>query len=272
MDAYIGTSGYSYPEWKGSFYPAKMAAKAMLSHYATRLASVEINNTFYRMPRPSLLQSWAQQVGSDFRFAVKASRRITHFKKLRQTQELVDYLAQGLGSLGHALGPVLFQLPPTLRCDLELLRDFLASLPGHIVPQVPDPEVTIPAGGSGVDDSGAHVPGRSTVPFLSAFEFRHPSWFDDAVFSALEDAGVALVGGDLDEPEKSPPFVATAPFLYLRLRRSDYQERELDTWAERIQSSGAQQVFGYFKHEVLGPGLAGKLASRLAGSPSRSPR
>jgi uncharacterized protein YecE (DUF72 family) len=226
--AYVGTSGFSYKEWKGSFYPEKLPNASMLGYYAERLGTVEINNTFYRLPRASVLAGWAGTVPDDFRFAVKASRRITHFQKLADAGELLGYLFEVLKALGSKLGPVLFQLPPTFRADAPLLQAFLAQLPAGT---------------------------------RAAFEFRHPSWFDDAIYGVLEAHGAALVGGDLDESERSPPLVRTSGFTYLRLRRESesYSARELEEWAERISGLGVAEAFVYFKHEVLGPELAKQL-------------
>ena len=235
MKAYLGTSGFSYAEWKGSFYPQKLKNTEMLSYYATQLPSVELNNTFYRLPRASVLEGWRAQVNDDFRFAVKASRRITHFKKLAGAEELLDYLFSGLAALGNRLGPVLFQLPPTMKADPVLLEAFLSSLPRKIL----------------------------DVPVLPALEFRHPSWFSSEIYSVLEENGAALVGGDLDEHEKNPPLVRTADFSYLRLRKTVYSEAELNSWAEKIRALNLSQLFAYFKHEDIGPQLAEQLQNRL---------
>ncbi len=231
MHAHIGTSGFSYAEWKGSFYPARLKNADMLDYYAGQLPSVEVNNTFYRLPRKSMLEGWRDKVPDDFRFAVKASRRITHFQKLRETDELVGYLFGVLEALGGKLGPILFQLPPTFRADVPLLENFLSSLP------------------------------RGT---RAAFEFRHPSWFEDQVFGVLERTGAALCGGDLDEVDRSPPLVKTADWIYLRLRRTEYAPADLDAWAERLGQLGVSEIYGYFKHEEQGPHLARGLIDRLA--------
>jgi uncharacterized protein YecE (DUF72 family) len=233
VQAYVGTSGFSYPEWKGNFYPEKLPNTAMLGYYAEQLGTVEINNTFYRLPRASVLAGWATKVPEQFRFAVKASRRITHFQKLADAGELLGYLFEVLGALGPKLGPVLFQLPPTFRADTALLTAFLEQLPPGV---------------------------------RAAFEFRHPSWFDDATYEALSARGAALVGGDLDEAERSPPLVRTADFTYLRLRRESesYTSAELEEWAGRLRGLGVSEAFVYFKHEVLGPSLAKQLMALLS--------
>jgi uncharacterized protein YecE (DUF72 family) len=202
----------------------------MLGYYAEQLGTVEINNTFYRLPRASVLAGWATKVPEQFRFAVKASRRITHFQKLADAGELLGYLFEVLGALGPKLGPVLFQLPPTFRADTALLTAFLEQLPPGV---------------------------------RAAFEFRHPSWFDDETYRALEAGGAALVGGDVDEDGKSLPLVRTADFVYLRLRRTSYEPGDLEDWARRVRELGAQDVFAYFKHEQLGPELAVRLQGLL---------
>jgi uncharacterized protein YecE (DUF72 family) len=190
LSAYSGTSGFSYAEWKGSFYPEKLPNKDMLSFYATQLPSVEINNTFYRLPRKNILEGWAGQTPSGFQFTIKASRRITHFKKLKDAADLLTYLLEALVALGERRGPVLFQLPPTMKADVPLLEEFLATA-AEIHKQKTDGE----------------------TPLLMCFEFRHPSWFEDVVYAALEKGSAALVAGDLDESEKDPPLVKTAPPL-----------------------------------------------------------
>ncbi len=240
MQAFSGTSGFSYAEWKGSFYPEKLPSKDMLSFYAKELPSVEINNTFYRLPRKNVLEGWANQTPDGFRFTIKASRRITHFKKLADAADLLGYLLGGLTALGTRRGPVLFQLPPTMKADVALLREFLTT-----------------AAEIHEDKS------EGSAPLLPCFEFRHPSWFDDAVFAALEDGGAALVSGDLDESDKDPPLVKTASHCYLRLRKTDYAPSEIETWAERIRTLGVDAAYAYFKHEVLGPELAKRLQTLL---------
>lgn len=243
LEARCGTSGFSYAEWKGSFYPPKLPNKDMLRFYAEKLPSVEINNTFYRLPRKDVLEGWASQTPSGFQFTIKASRRITHFKKLKDAKELLEYLLRGLAGLGDKKGPVLFQLPPTMKVDVPLLEEFLATaeeIHGQLFPS-----------------------GSALIP---CFEFRHPSWFADPVFAALEKGGAALVSGDLDEGEKDPPLVKTATHCYLRLRKTEYLPGEVEAWSERICDLGVDIVYAYFKHEELGPELAQKLQSLLGGS------
>ena len=229
-----GTSGYSYDEWKGNFYPEKIAAKDMLRFYAERFPTVEINNTFYRMPKSDLLARWAEEVPPGFVFVLKASRRITHEKRLAAgAADAVSYLFETATVLGPRLGPVFFQTPPFFRKDAARLRDFLALLPaGHPV----------------------------------AFEFRHETWFDDEVYAALRGRNAALVSADTDESgEEGAPVVPTADWGYLRLRRADYAEADLTAWADRIRAQPWQRAFVFFKHEEAGtgPALARRLRDRL---------
>ena len=219
MRVRTGTSGFSYKEWKGSFYPEDLADNGMLRYYASRLPAVEINNTFYRMPRATLLEGWAEQVPDGFAFALKASQQITHRKRLKDAAEAVAYFFGVATTLGDRLGPVLFQLPPNLKKDLPRLRDFLALLP----------------------------PASS-----SAFEFRHESWFDDDVFETLSSARAALCWAE-DETLATPPR-STAGWGYLRLRRPDYGEAELAAWAERIRAQSWSEAYVFFKHEEEGTG------------------
>lgn len=232
MQIFTGTSGFSYPEWCGHFYPEALPGAQMLRFYATRLATVEINNTFYRMPNQDTVAAWRDEVPDSFCFAIKASRRITHQKKLMEVHDDVAHLFGVVDVLGQKLGPVLFQTPPFLKKDLAVLRDFLAGLPA----------------------------GRR-----AALEFRHPSWFSDDVYSALSESNVALVGGDLEEAEKSPPLVATADFGYLRLRRMDYDPAGIAEWGARIAAQRWQSAYAYLKHEVLGPLFAEALRANLDG-------
>ncbi len=230
MRVLVGTSGYSYKEWKGSFYPEDLPASEMLRYYAERLPAVEINNTFYRMPSAKLLQGWAEQVPDGFAFALKASQRITHRKRLKEAAEEVSYFFRVSETLGERLGPVLFQLPPNLKKDLPRLTDFLALL--------------APAS-------------------RAAFEFRHTSWFDEEVYAALKSRGAALCIAENED--LSTPLEATADWGYLRLRRQDYGEKELHDWAERIRTRPWSETYVFFKHEeeATGPRLAGQLSEIL---------
>jgi len=232
MEIFTGTSGFSYPEWCGRFYPEALSGAQMLRYYATRLGTVEINNTFYRMPNQDTVATWRDEVPDSFCFAVKASRRITHQKKLVGVHDDVLHLFGVVDVLGQKLGPVLFQTPPFLKKDLAVLRDFLAGLPA----------------------------GRRT-----ALEFRHSSWFSEDVYGVLSENNVALVGGDLEEAEKSPPLIATADFGYLRLRRLDYDPAGIADWGLRIAAQKWQGAYAYLKHEVLGPLFAEQLRATLDG-------
>jgi uncharacterized protein YecE (DUF72 family) len=239
MKLHIGTSGYSYKEWKGTFYPEKLPAAQMLRYYAEQLPAVEINNTFYRLPRASVLQSWAEQVPEDFRFAIKASRRITHFKRLVEAGDETEYLLRTTSTLGERLGVILFQLPPNLRKDLSRLEGFLDLLP----------------------------PGTR-----AAFEFRHPSWLEDDVLQTLRAHDLALCISDTAEEtngEVEPRCLSTAGWGYLRLRRPGYTEADLSAWAKRLRSQDWQESFVFFKHEEAGAGP--KLAARFLRMLSRVP-
>jgi uncharacterized protein YecE (DUF72 family) len=237
MQWYAGTSGYSYKEWKGLFYPADLPNEAMLGFYAERLPTVEINNTFYRMPKRSVVESWANAVPADFRFSIKASQRITHQKRLNDCAELVTMLAQQLEPLGDKLGAVLFQLPPHLKCDNERLDTFLALLP-------------------------------KDMP--CAFEFRNDSWFNEPTYAALNKRGVALClseDGELPLPDRD----TTTDWSYLRLRQPTYTEPELKSWRRRIVATDVRTAFVFFKHEdeAGGPPLAAKFLA-LASTPPRA--
>ena len=230
---FAGASGYSFKEWCGTFYPEKIKAGDMLGFYAERLPTVEINNTFYRMPRETMLEDWAAATPEGFRFAIKASRRITHMSRIKaeSSAEPVEYLYKALRGLGNKRGPVLFQLPPNLKKDLPRLVDFLALLP---------------------ENHGA------------AFEFRNREWFSDDVYAALRSAGAALV---LSEREDNgpPPLVETAPWGYLRLRLENYDDAMLDQWSRTIAATSWRESFVYFMHEPTAPAYAQalmKLASR----------
>jgi uncharacterized protein YecE (DUF72 family) len=234
MHVRAGTSGFSYDEWKGVFYPDDISGGEMLAYYATRLPCVEINNTFYRMPKAEMVSAWGNRVPEAFRFAIKAPRRITHMQKLRGAEDSIEYLLKATSGLGEKLGSVLFQLPPFLKKDLPLLAEFLQKLPKSL---------------------------------RSAFEFRHVSWFADEVFDTLHAHDAALCTGDAEKSERSPPLVATASWGYLRLRADDYTDAALDAWAERIRSQPWSEVYAFLKHEVRGPELASALLGRLGAEP-----
>jgi uncharacterized protein YecE (DUF72 family) len=227
MTLRIGTSGYSYKEWKGGFYPEDLSAAEMLSYYAERLGTVEINNTFYRMPTTKLLAGWASQVPESFRFVLKVSQKVTHYKRLKGVEEEMGYLVETVGVLGDRLGALLVQIPPNFARDDERLAAFLGLLP----------------------------PGMR-----AALEVRHPSWRVPEVFSLLEKHGVALVISQTDE-EPEAAIVRTAPWGYLRLRKTSYEPGELTEWSRRIGGQGWEEAFVFFKHEQIAPDLAGKLSA-----------
>ena len=219
-----GASGYSFKEWKGGFYPADIRPDAMLAWYAERLPTVEINNTFYRMPSAGMLENWARSTPEGFRFAIKASRRITHLARLKPetAADSVQYLYRNLAVLGEKRGPVLFQLPPTLKKDLPRLHAFLGLLPqGH----------------------------------NAAFEFRNASWFADDVYDALRSAGAALCLSERED-EVPPPLVETAPWGYVRLRLESYSDEDLIRWAGRLAQTNWREVYAYFMHEPTAPAYA----------------
>jgi uncharacterized protein YecE (DUF72 family) len=215
VNVIAGTSGYAFKEWKGSFYPEDLKDDAMLGFYAGKFPTVEINNTFYRLPKEHVLLDWASQVPDAFRFAIKASQRITHFARLKpECASALDFLLKNTAALGTKLGPILFQLPPHLKKDIERLRTFLALLPAER---------------------------RFTI------EFRHESWFDDEVYDALRARDVAMCV--IEQPEFSSPVVSTASWGYLRLHRFDYDQPMLETWAKTVRSHEWGDAYVYFKHD-----------------------
>ena len=234
MNLRAGTSGYSYPPWKGKFYPKKLPKEQMLAFYAEHFRAVEINNTFYRLPTESAVRSWAKDVSSDFRFALKAPEQITHRLRLRNADASVTQFLDVAKVLGKRLGPLLFQLPPNLKKDLPRLNAFLKLLPR-----------------------------RRRI----AFEFRHASWFDDEVLGLLRDRRVALCIAD-DDNDLKVPFAATTDWGYLRLRRLDYRDSELAKWVKRVREQDWRDAFVFFKHEdqANGPRLAQRLLELVGAS------
>ncbi|HXM65220.1 MAG TPA: DUF72 domain-containing protein [Candidatus Acidoferrum sp.] len=214
----VGTSGWAYPSWKPDFYPAKLAQKKFLSHYATQLNTVEVNFTFRQLVKDTTIQNWIDQTPATFRFGVKAHQVITHIKRLKGTEDFVPRFLATIEPLATAgkLGPVLFQLPPNLKMNGALLKDFLALLPR-----------SLPA----------------------AFEFRHESWFADSTWEALKSRGIALCVAETEE--RTTPDVATGPFVYYRFRKPSYTDEERRGMVARIREhmSAGRDVFAYFKHE-----------------------
>lgn len=221
MPILIGTSGYNYPEWRGTFYPAKLPAAQMLPYYAERFPTVEINYTFYRMPTEKIVDGWRQATPERFTLTLKAPRRITHDARLRGTADPLRQFLQVAGTLGPKLGALLFQLPPNLKKDAGLLRAFVDAFPPRV---------------------------------RAAFEFRHPSWFDDEVYGILHARRFALCIADSEKI--STPVEATADFGYLRLRDEGYTPDHIARWADVVATRwpAESDVFVYFKHEEEGKG------------------
>src|SRR5437660_7284664 len=224
MNLHVGTSGYSYKEWKGNFYPEDLPAKEMLTYYSRHLPAVEINNTFYRLPQATMIENWREQVPDSFRFTIKVTQRITHIKRLKNCAEETKYLLETAALLNERLGVVLFQLPPNAKKDSERLKEFLALL-----------------------SSGTRA----------AFEFRHESWFDEEIYGLLREKNCALVVSDTDE-KPLDKIISTAGWGYLRLRRTMYQSDDLQEWMDRVSGQSWQDAFVFFKHEDegVGPKLA----------------
>jgi uncharacterized protein YecE (DUF72 family) len=218
---HVGTSGYNYPEWRGTFYPAEFPASKMFGYYAERFHTVEINYTFYRMPTPKTTQAWRDQAPEGFTYALKAPRRITHERRLKECEDSVQFFVEAARVLGPHLAPLLFQLPPNLKCDLTRFETFLQWLPSDL---------------------------------RCAFEFRHDSWLNDDVYALLESRGVAL--GIADFGDKTTPLRPTAPFAYFRLRDEGYGRADLERWASEIldRQDRWKDAFVYFKHEEEGKG------------------
>lgn len=233
MNLWIGTSGFQYPEWRGTFYPEVFPTSKMLPYYAERFSSTEVNYTFRRIPSAKTIDAWSQATPARFKFSLKAPQKVTHFAKLRDCSDTLRYFQQVVSALEAKLGAVLFQLPPGFKKDVAVLAAFLEELP---------------------------------TGMRAAFEFRHESWFDDEVFAALRSRNAALCIAD--SQKLSTPVVATADFGYLRLRREDYVGADIARWAETVQTTAAQwsDAFVYFKHEEsgIGPKFAAEFADRFA--------
>jgi uncharacterized protein YecE (DUF72 family) len=237
MQVFVGTSGFGYKEWKPDFYPEDLKDADFLGYYATKLPVVEINSTFYRFPSKGMLAGWAPQVPEGFLFALKVPGRITHQARLKGASEAIAALFENVMSLGSKLGPVIFGLPPNFPKDMTKLNDAIANIP-----------------------KGVRV----------TFEFRHPSWQDEEVYAALRSKGVALCLAEGDESSASDdlnaPLISTADWGYLRLRKSDYAEAELEAWSKRIAAQNWKEVFVFIKHEAsAAPGLAVKLRKMISG-------
>ena len=226
----MGTSGYNYPEWRGSFYPEKLRAAAMLPFYAERFSTVEINATFYQMPTATTLAGWDRATPSSFVFTLKAPQRITHMRRLHDVDELVRLFCDTARTLGPKLGPLLFQLPPNFARDRDRLADLLVLIP----------------------------PG-----LRCALEFRHPSWFADDVYELLRARNAALCIADTEEG--TTPDVTTASWGYLRLRDAGYSDADLEAWARRATRAPWADAYVYFKHEetARGPALADRFRVQL---------
>ena len=231
MNFHVGTSGYSYKEWKGKFYPKDLSPNQMLPYYAERFSAVEINNTFYRMPKASVLESWAGQVPDEFKFALKAPQRITHFQRLKDAGDSVSDFLRITAVLKDRLGPLLFGLPPNFKKDVPRLREFLGLL----------------------------QPG-----FRTAFEFRHESWYHQEVFDLLREHQVALCIAQAEDSVEVP-LVSTADWGYLRLRMPKYSDADMKSWIEKIQGQKWKDVFVFFKHEeeATGPKFAMKFSGLI---------
>lgn len=236
MDLYVGTSGYNYKEWKGPFYPEKMPDDEMLVFYGERFRSVEINNSFYRVPKPEVVRGWAERVPESFRFALKATQRITHFKRLKDVGGEVEYFVGVASHLGDRLGAILFQFPPNFRKDMERLQAFAALLPDRLP---------------------------------VALEFRHDSWFDDEVRACLRGKNAALCFAHQDDDTDEAValrFASTADWGYLRLRGKQYSDADMQGWARRVREQAWDRAFVFFKHEDegLGPMLARRFLEAAA--------
>jgi uncharacterized protein YecE (DUF72 family) len=231
MKLWIGTSGFQYSEWKGNFYPEDLPTAKMLPFYAEQFATTEINYTFHRIPAQKTIENWKTQTPEEFRFALKAPQKITHWSKLRDCSDTLEYFCKVITGLGDRLGPVLFQLPPTFKKDVDVLSSFLREFPD----------------------------------MRGAFEFRHESWFDDEIFELLKSRNIALCIADTDTI--ATPKKTTADYGYLRLRREDYEASDVERWTDfvRGQEPSWNDAFVYFKHEEsgIGPKLARQMIELL---------
>lgn len=236
---WIGTSGFQYPEWKGAFYPETLATAKMLGYYSERFSTTEVNYTFRHLPSAKTLDRWGIETPANFRFSLKAPQRITHFAKLRDCDQLLEYFSNTVAALAPKLGPILFQLPPQFRKDADVLAAFVERLPRDL---------------------------------RAAFEFRHASWFDDQTFDTLRSANVALCIADT--ADFKTPLLQTATFGYLRLRNENYTEADVASWSESVRqlSAGWEDTFVYFKHEEkgVGPAFAQQMITALATAPAGS--
>ena len=230
MKSWIGTSGFQYAEWKGNFYPEDLPAAKMLPFYAERFSTTEINYTFHRIPSSKTIDNWKTLTPENFRFALKAPQKITHWSKLRDCADTLDYFCKVISGLNERLGPVLFQLPPNFKKDVDVLTSFLREFPS----------------------------------LKAAFEFRHESWFDDEIFGILKSRNVALCIADTEN--LATPKVSTGDYGYLRLRREDYRKIDIEQWVDFVRTQdGWNDVFIYFKHEEvgIGPKLARQMIEML---------
>jgi uncharacterized protein YecE (DUF72 family) len=238
MNSWIGTSGFQYPEWRSHFYPEKLPTAKMLSFYAERFQSTEINYTFRRIPSAKTIENWSELTPERFAFSLKAPQRVTHFAKLQNCSDSLKFFFGAIQGLEDKLGPILFQLPPFFRKDAGILVAFLEQLPDGV---------------------------------RAAFEFRHSSWFDDEIYSSLRMHNAALCIAE--SADLSTPVEATANFGYLRLRREDYGPEDITRWSERLRSHASKwsDAFVYFKHEEqgIGPKLAAQLVESLGATSSQ---
>jgi len=240
MNIWVGTSGFQYPEWKGTFYPEKLPVAKMLPFYSERFRTTEVNYTFRRIPSSKTIQGWCDNTPDSFKFSLKAPQKVTHFAKLRDCGDTLNYFHQITSTLEEKLGPVLFQLPPAFKVDTSILTSFLQELPHGM---------------------------------SAAFEFRHPSWFEERVYDLLRAANVALCIADSEK--LTTPIVSTANYGYLRLRREDYEQSDVTRWAETVERHRAAwtNAFVYFKHEEsgIGPKLAAQMLQILRPGTLKAP-